>query len=131
LLDSYRYMLPKDVICPRCDKPGFLTLHPVHSYHYCVIEIPHHESQSVKRQVINPTVVGKGQEEGTIEGDRNRRTYSPYWHLYSGHYDAEKYKKAMEKYDENRLKSCPKGRRWCKLRYNAVEGEEVQQILIY
>ena len=87
-----------------------------------MIEIPHHKSQSVKRQGINPPAEGKGQED-TVEEDRNRRTYGPYWHLYIGHYDAEKYKKAMEKYKRGRLKSYPNGRRWCKIRYNAIEGE--------
>jgi hypothetical protein len=33
----------------------------------------------------------------------------------------------MEKYKRGRLKSYPNGRRWCKIRYNAVEGEEEAQ----
>jgi hypothetical protein len=44
-------------------------------------------------------------------------------HPYIGHYDEEKYKKAMEKYRSRRLKSRPNGRRWCKVRYNQVKGQ--------
>jgi hypothetical protein len=43
-------------------------------------------------------------------------------HPYIGHYDAEKYKKAMEKYRSGELKSRPNGRRWCKVRFNRVVG---------
>jgi hypothetical protein len=114
-------MLPKSVICLRCGKPGFLTLRWVRSNHYCLIEIPHYESQWVEKQIANP-VAARGQEP-TISAKRNLRRYAPFWHLYIGHYDAEKYKKAMEKYKMGRLKSRPNGRRWCKVRYNPAKEE--------
>lgn len=44
-------------------------------------------------------------------------------HPYIGHYDEEKYKKAMEKYRSGRLKSRPNGRLWHKVRYNRVKGQ--------
>ena len=55
--------------------------------------------------------------------DRWRVTYGPFYHLYIGHYDAEKYKKAMEKYKSGRLRSRPNGRRWHKVRCNRVKGQ--------
>lgn len=39
-------------------------------------------------------------------------------HPYIGHYDEEKYKKAMKKYRSGKLKSRPNGRKWHKIRYN-------------
>lgn len=44
-------------------------------------------------------------------------------HPYVGHYDEEKYKKAMEKYRNGKLKSRPNGRRWCKVRFGRVDGQ--------
>jgi hypothetical protein len=44
-------------------------------------------------------------------------------HPYIGHYDEEKYKKAMEKYRSGSLKSRPNGRLWHKVRYNRVKGQ--------
>jgi hypothetical protein len=118
-------MLPNNVECPRCGKQGFLTLRPVKSSHYCQIEIPHNNPKHIKKGIINP-IVSKGEERITV--DRWRSSYGPFWHLYIGHYDAEKYKKAMEKYKRGKLKSRPNGRRWCKVRYNAVK-EEIQSDL--
>jgi hypothetical protein len=115
-------MLPRSVICPRCGKLGILTLRWVRSSHYCLIEIPHQKPQRLKKQITNP-VVGKDQEPTKLE-DRFRHTYGPFWHLYIGHYDAEKYKEAMKEYRAGRLKSRPNGRRWCKVRDNAVKGGE-------
>jgi hypothetical protein len=109
-------MLPNKIECPRCGKPGFLTLRWVRSNHYCKIEIPHHESQWVWKEIPDP-LVGKGHGP-TIWVKRNLRRYAPVWHLYVGHYDAEKYKKGMDDYKMGKLKSRPNGRRWCKVRYN-------------
>ena len=50
-------------------------------------------------------------------------TYRPSIHPYIGHYDAEKYKEALEKYKSGRLKSRPNGRQWHKVRYNRVDGQ--------
>src|SRR5919197_1177249 len=76
-LDTYRSMLPNKVECPRCSKPGFLTLRWVRSNHYCKIEIPHHVTQWVWKEIPNP-LVGKGQEP-TIWVKRNLRRYAPVW----------------------------------------------------
>jgi hypothetical protein len=114
-------MLPKSVICPKCGKPGFLTLRWVRSSHYCLIEIPHQKPQRAMKQITNP-VVGKGEEPIKLE-ERFRHTYGPFWHLYIAHYDSKKYKEAMKKYKMGRLKSRPNGRRWCKVRYNRANGQ--------
>jgi hypothetical protein len=66
--------------------------------------------------------VGKG-HEGTTLVKRNLRRYDRSWHLYIGHYDAERYKKAMKKYKTGKLKSRPNGRSWHKVRYNRVKGQ--------
>jgi hypothetical protein len=73
------------------------------------------------KEIVDP-LVGKG-HEGTILDKRNLRRYDRSWHLYIGHYDAERYKKAMKKYKTGRLKSRPNGRSWHKVRYNRVEGQ--------
>jgi hypothetical protein len=114
-------MLPNNVECPRCGKSGFLTLRWVQSNHYCKIEIPYHESPLVWKEIPNP-LVGKGHGP-TILVKRYLRRYAPVWHLYVGHYDAEKYKKTMEKYKMGKLKSRPNGRLWHKVRYNRAKGE--------
>jgi hypothetical protein len=119
-LDTYN-MLPKAFLCPRCEKPGFLTLRWVRSNHYCKIEIPNYKTQWVWKEIPNP-LVGKGHER-TILVKRNLRRYSPSWHLYIGHYDAGKYKEAMTKYKMGRLKSRPNGRQWHKVRYSQVKGQ--------
>lgn len=118
-------MLPRSVICPKCDKTGFLTLRWVRSSHYCKIKHPYLKSKHVEKEVINP-IADEGKEL-TKSVHRWYVTYTPIWHLYIGHYDAEKYKKAMEKYKSGRLKSRPNGRRWCKVRYNAVKEEEEEK----
>jgi len=123
------YMLPNKVECPRCSKPGFLTLRPVYSSHYCRIEIPCKKQKFVKKQIINPAV-GKG-EERTKLVDRLRVTYGPFWHLYVGHYDSEKYKKDMDDYKKGLLcKSRPNGRRWHKVRHNRAKGEDKSDLEI-
>jgi hypothetical protein len=58
-----------------------------------------------------------------VLAQRNFRRYAPLWHLYIGHYDAEKYKKAMEKYKIGVLKSRPNGRLWHKVRYEPAKGQ--------
>jgi hypothetical protein len=115
-------MLPNNVQCPRCGRPGFLSLRWVRSSHYCLIEIPYNKPKFFeKKEIINPAV-GKG-EERTKLVKRWRVTYGPFWHLYIGHYDAEKYKKGMDDYKMGKLKSRPNGRQWHKVRYNRAKGE--------
>jgi hypothetical protein len=114
-------MLPKSVICPRCDKQGFLTLRWVRSSHYCKIKHPYLKSKYVKKEIV------KAKADGGTEVTRSVKrwyvTYRPSIHPYIGHYDAEKYKKAIEKDKSWRLKSRPNGRRWCKVRYNRIKGQ--------
>ncbi len=114
-------MLPKSVICPRCDKQGFLTLRWVRSSHYCQIKHPYLKSKYVKKEIIK--AIADGEKELTELVDRWYVTYRRSVHPYIGHYDAEKYKKAIEKYKSGRLKSRPTGRRWCKVRYNRVKRQ--------
>jgi hypothetical protein len=75
----------------------------------------------VKKEIIN--LLARKGEEPTKLVDRWLVTYGPFWHLYIGHYDAEKYKKAMVKYKMGRLKSRPNGRIWHKVRYSRVKGQ--------
>jgi hypothetical protein len=121
-------MLPNKVECPRCRKPGFLTLRAVYSSHYGLIKIPYKRQKFVGKETINPAV-GKG-EEPTKSVDRWRVTYGPFWHFYIGHYDTEKYKKGMDIYKRGKLKSRPDGRRWCKIRYNQAKGEAQSDLQI-
>jgi hypothetical protein len=122
LIDTYKWdMLPKSVICPRCKKQGFLTLRWVRSSHYCKIKHPYLNSKYVKKEIINP-IADEGKELTKLV-DRWYVTYRPSVHPYIGHYDEEKYKKAMEKYKNGRLKSRPNGRRWCKVRFNRVKDQ--------
>jgi hypothetical protein len=114
-------MLPKSVICPRCEKQGFLTLRWSRSSHYCKIKHPYLKSKFVNKEVINP--ISDGGKELTKSVKRWYVTYRRSIHPYIGHYDAEKYKKAMEHYRMGRLKSRPNGRRWHKVRYNPVKGQ--------
>lgn len=114
-------MLPKSVICPRCEKQGFLSLRWVRSSHYCKIKHPYLKSKYVKKEIVKARA--DGGKELTKLVKRWYVTYTPIWHLYIGHYDAKKYKKAMEKYKSGRLKSRPNGRRWCKVRYKPVKGK--------
>jgi hypothetical protein len=120
LIDTYS-LFPKKVICPRCKKQGFLTLRWVRSSHYCKINHPYLKSKYVKKEIINP-IADEGKEL-TKSVDRWYVTYRPVVHPYIGHYDAEKYRKAMEKYRNGRLKSRPNGRLWHKVRYKRVEGQ--------
>jgi hypothetical protein len=114
-------LLPKKVICPRCKKQGFLTLRWVRSSHYCKIKHPYLKSKHVEKEIINP--IADGGKELTKSVHRWYVTYRPVVHPYIGHYDSEKYKKAMEKYRTGGLKARPNGRRWCKVRYNPVKGQ--------
>src|SRR5215211_4147924 len=114
-------MLPKSVICPRCEKQGFLSLRWVRSSHYCQIKHPYLPSKYVEKEIVKARAGGG---KGLIKSvERWYVTYRPSVHPYIGHYDEEKYKKAMEKYRSGRLKSRPTGRRWCKIRYNRVKGQ--------
>ncbi len=120
MIDTYK-LIPKKVICPRCKKQGFMTLRWVRSSHYCKINHPYLKSKHVKKEIINP-IADEGKEL-TKSVDRWYVTYRPVVHPYIGHYDEEKYKKAMAKYKVGKLKSRPNGRRWCKVRYNRVKGQ--------
>jgi hypothetical protein len=114
-------MLPRSVICPRCKKQGFLTLRWVRSSHYCKIEHPYLPKKEVQKEIVNPIL--DGGKELTKLVKRWLVTYGPFWHLYIGHYDTEKYKKAMGQYKSGRLKSRPTGRLWHKVRYNRIRGQ--------
>jgi hypothetical protein len=98
-----------------------LSLRWVQSSHYCKIKHPYLKSKYVKKEIINP-IADEGKEL-TKSVDRWYVTYRPVVHPYVGHYDAEKYRKAMEEYKRGRLKSRPNGRRWHKVRYNRVKGQ--------
>jgi hypothetical protein len=121
-------LLPKKVICPRCKKQGFLTLRWVRSSHYCKIKHPYLKSKHVEIEIINP--VADGGKELTKSVHRWYVTYRPVVHPYIGHYDAEKYKKAMEKYSMGKIKSRPNGRQWHKVRYKPVNGQEQSDLEI-
>jgi hypothetical protein len=114
-------MLPKSVICPRCEKQGFLSLRWVRSSHYCKIPHPYLKSKFVEKEIINP--IPDDGKELTKSVKRWYVTYRPVVHPYIGHYDEEKYKKAMEKYKMGKVKSRPNGRIWHKVRYNRVKGQ--------
>jgi hypothetical protein len=114
-------MLPKNVICPRCEKQGFLSLRWVRSSHYCKIKHPYLKSKYVQKEIVK--AIADGGMELTKSVKRWYVTYRPCIHPYIGHYDKEKYKEAIEKYKNGRLKSRPNGRRWHKVRYNRVKGQ--------
>jgi hypothetical protein len=121
-------MLPKSVICPRCEKQGFLSLRWVRSSHYCKIKHPYLKSKFVEKDIINP-IADEGKEL-TKSVKRWYVTYRPSIHPYIGHYDAEKYKKAMEKYKMGTIKSRPNGRQWHKVRYKPVNRQEQSDLEI-
>jgi hypothetical protein len=114
-------MLPKSVICPRCKKQGFLSLRWVRSSHYCKIKHPYLPSKYVEKEIVKART--DGGKELTKLVKRWYVTYRPSVHPYVGHYNSEKYKKAMEKYKSGKLKSRPNGRKWCKVRFNRVKGQ--------
>ena len=73
--------------------------------------------------LLNPQA-GDGQRKPTTtKRMRNLIKYAPTWHLYIGHYDSEKYRRAMERFKKGRLKSRPNGRIWHKVRYNRARGQ--------
>jgi hypothetical protein len=95
-----------------------LTLRWVRSSHYCMINHPYLKSKYVQKEII------KAKSDGEKEIRSVKRwyvTYRPSIHPYIGHYDAEKYKEALEKYKSGRHKSRPNGRQWHKVRYNRVD----------
>ena len=116
-------MLPKSVVCPRCRKLGFLTLRWVRSSLECKSEASNLVSHWIDMPLLNPQA-GDGQRKPTTtKRMRNLIKYAPTWHLYIGHYDSEKYRRAMERFKKGRLKSRPNGRIWHKVRYNRVRGQ--------
>ena len=114
-------MLPKSVRCPRCEKQGFLSLRWVRSSHYCKIEHPYLPKKYVEKEIVKARADGGNELTKLVK--RWYVTYRASVHPYIGHYDAEKYKKAMEKYKNGRLKARPNGRKWCKVRFNRVKGQ--------
>ena len=115
-------MLPTSVICSRCRKRGFLTLRWVRSSLYCTVEPPNPVSHWIDLPLLN-AIPGSAQRESTTKRKRNLLRYAPTWHLYIGHYDSDKYQRAMERYKNGRLKSRPNGRIWHKVRYKQVKGQ--------
>jgi len=79
-------------------------------------------SHWIDEQLPN-SIAGDGRREPNRKRKRNLLRYAPFWHLYIGHYDSEKYCQAMEKYKRGTLKSRPNGRRWHTVRYNRVNGQ--------
>ena len=116
-------MLPKSVICPRCSKRGFLTLRWVRSSRDWKGEAPNPVSHWIDEPLLNPLAANGQREPTTTKRKRNLLRYAPTWHLYIGHYDSEKYRRAMERYKNGRLKSRPNGRIWHKVRYDRVRGQ--------
>lgn len=114
-------MLPKSVICPRCEKQGFLTLRWVRSSHYCKIDHPYLPKKYVEKEIVKSKADGANEVIKTVK--RWYVTYRPSIHPYIGHYGEEKYKKAMEKYKSGKLKSRPNGRKWCKVRFNRAKDQ--------
>jgi hypothetical protein len=98
-----------------------LSLRWVRSSHYCKIKHPYLPSKYVKKEIIK-AIADEGKEL-TKSVNRWHVTYRPSVHPYIGHYDEEKYKKAMAKYKMGRLKSRPNGRQWHKVRYTPVKGQ--------
>ncbi len=121
-------LLPKGVICPRCNKQGFLSLRWVRSSHYCKIDHPYLPKKYVEKEIVKAK--SDGVKEDTKLVKRWYVTYRPTIHPYIGHYDEVKYKKAMEEYKRGGLKSRPNGRRWCKVRYNRIKGQEQSDLEI-
>jgi hypothetical protein len=130
------------VTCPRCRKPGTLTLKRVKSIHYGFVTIvhgpevvsildPNDRARAeqlglvVERKVYNPRF-GKEQENMIIE-KRLKQTYGPWTHPYVRHYDPEKYRQSMEKYKNGELKARPNGVRWCHIRTIPKEGEIISE----
>ena len=112
------------MICPRCKKQGFLSLRWVRSSHYCKIKHPYLKSKFVEKEIINP--IPDGGKELTKSVKRWYVVYRPYVHPYIGHYDSEKYKKAMKEYKEykkGKRKYRPNGRQWHKVRYNRIDPQ--------
>jgi hypothetical protein len=105
-----------------------LTLRWVRSSHYCKIKHPYLPKKYVEKEIVKAIAdVGK---ELTKLVKRWYVTYRPSIHPYIGHYDEEKYKKAMEKYKSGKLKARPNGRQWCKVRYNRVDGQSQSDLEI-
>ena len=86
-------------------------------------EAPNPVSHWIDEPLLN-SLAAEGQREPTTKKrKRNLLRYAPTWHLYIGHYDSEKYLRAMERYKNGRLKSRPNGRIWHKVRYNRVKRQ--------
>jgi len=86
-------------------------------------EAPNPASHWIDEPLLN-SLAAEGQREPTTKKrKRNLLRYAPTWHLYIGHYDSEKYLRAMERYKNGRLKSRPNGRIWHKVRYNRVKRQ--------
>jgi hypothetical protein len=98
-----------------------LSLRWVRSSHYCKIKHPYLPSKYVKKEIVKAKADGANEVTKSVK--RWYVTYRPSIHPYIGHYDQEKYKKAMKKYKRGELKLRPNGRKWCKVRFNQAKGQ--------
>ena len=105
-----------------------MTFRAVHRSRYRKIGIPYSRPKFVLKEIVYAAAL-KGEAQPKL-AKRRCVTYRPFWHPYIGHNDAEKYKKAKDAYKKGKLKSRPNGRRWCKVRYNRAEGEELSDLEI-
>ncbi len=105
-----------------------MSLRWVRSSHYCKIKHPYLKIKYVEKEIVNAKS-DRGKEL-TKSVKRGYVTYRPSIHPYIGHYDAKKYKKAMEKYKSGKLKARPNGRSWHKVRYNREKGKEKSDLEI-
>ena len=60
--------------------------------------------------------------------DRYRVTYGPFWHLYVGHFDEDRYRKAMDEFKKGLRKSRPMGADGAKCEKILGKGEAQSDI---
>jgi hypothetical protein len=110
---------PPLVLCPKCNRQGFVTLRWVRSSYYPkyatieynIISGNRYWGEGIERGGLKPADYLKGSNKEDYYKTVSRR----YPHYYIGHYDKEKYKQQMIKYRNGKLKSRPNGRKWCHL----------------
>jgi hypothetical protein len=105
-----------------------LSLRWVRSSHYCKIKHPYLPKKYVEKEIVKARADGVKEDTKLVK--RWYVTYRPSVHPYIGHYDAKKYKKAMEKYKSGKLKAHPNGRSWHKVRYDREKGKEKSDLEI-
>lgn len=129
------------IICPKCDKLGFLSVRWARSSYYpkyvsLKIMLINRDRKDLARDPTNflaarsferlKTLVrgtkyrGKSRKHLSdyIEEDKRllyRTTSDKYGYFYIGHYDAEIYQQKMKDYKNGKIKWRPNGRRWCKV----------------